>query len=343
MDPKNNQPSVGELNDFGGTVDELDTADYGSGEIDRGDVIEDTPETEDVQPEDTSTSTLGGEPEDTDTPEEDGGEGDQATDSDDASDSREETPVGNKIPYDRFKKESEKRKAAEEKLYGFEEKFRLMQEQLDRMANTGNQEPEPEPAEPEVDLNAELTEALNGALDGNVAEAATKIAELIQKTNAKAVKDATKSSTETIQTMTAAEKAQALLNEEANRLVAEYDVLNKESDNFDSDILQEVLDIRDAFIAKGEPGHLALKRASDITLRLHGISGKQEQQKQEQEQETPPQKDIKKNVEAAIKTPPRSTGELETGKTRRSIEEIPEAEFEKLSEEDLRRLRGDIL
>lgn len=341
MDPKNNQPSVGELNDFGGTVDELDTENYDSGEIDRGDVIEDTPEIEDVQSEDTPASDTSGEPENTDVPEDDGSEGDQAPDPDDGSESREEAPVGNKIPYDRFKKESEKRKAAEEKLSGFEEKFRLLQEQLDRMSAPESKEPDPEPAEPELDLNAELTEALNGALDGNVADAATKIAELIQKTNAKAVKDATKSSTETIQTMTAAEKAQALLNEEANRLVAEYDVLNKESENFNSDILQEVLDIRDAFIAKGEPGHLALKRASDITLRLHGISGKQEQQKQEAP--PPPQKDIKKNVEAAIKTPPRSTGELETGKTRRSIEEIPEAEFEKLSEEDLRRLRGDIL
>jgi hypothetical protein len=93
---------------------------------------------------------------------------------------------------------------------------------------------------------------------------------------------------------------------------------------------------RDVYIAAGYAPHEALQEAELIMQFKYGIG-----KKAEAPAPAPKPKVNEKNLKAASTTPPKTDGTLDSQKTRRSVLEMTEAEFDKLTDAELAELRGD--
>lgn len=325
-----------ETNDFGGVVDELDleTIDPSA----RGDIVEDDVPApandpvedvadEKVEPEETTEEAVepqADEPEPVKEPAE-------------TPEEPEEKTKSHKVPVSRLNKEVEKRREAESRYEELQKKLEALEE---KVAAPQQEAPtQQEPSEPEYDVTSKMQEAMTLAMDGDLEKSAALMAEVISKSNDQAVKQATEASKQDYTQMTAAEKEQAMLTQTAEKIVNTYPQFNSDSESYDAAMTEELKDYRDAFFAKGEEAHAALEKAKDLVVRLHGLD--QAEAPQETAPAKEPKKDVKKAVDAAIKTPPKTSGDLDTEKAEKRIEDFTEEEFEKLSPAELKKLRGD--
>ena len=139
------------------------------------------------------------------------------------------------------------------------------------------------------------------------------------------------------------------LQAKANEIQAQYPILDENSANFDADLTQEVLDLRDAFMVQGFSGSDALEKATNYTL----AAKKPELLNPTIETEQPTQKvddkvvekkkvaNINKKLEAADSQPPAMKGESAKGDKKIDLNTLSDDEFSALPEETLRRMRGD--
>ena len=330
---------IGQTNDFGGVVDDIDLEEITP--EDRGDaIVNDTSEPANDTAEPEVAETPSPKPEETEAPAAES-EKDKTSEVEEVDPEPEPEPEpepddkGYKVPVSRLNKEVEKRREAESKFEELQKQVETLQQQVNQPAPA----PEPEtPSEPEYNVAAKMQEAMTMAMDGELEKSSALMAEVMAKSNQQAVAQATQASKQDYTQMSAADKEQAMLADKAEQIVADFPVFNKDSDTFDAGLMEELIDYRDAFFAKGHAAHEALEKAKDTVVRLHGLG---QTQAEEPAPVEAPKKDIKKAVDAAIKTPPKSSGELDTEKATRSIEEFTEDEFESLSPSELKKLRGD--
>ena len=138
------------------------------------------------------------------------------------------------------------------------------------------------------------------------------------------------------------------------RIEEAYPQLNPDSDEFDRDLVQDVADLKDVYQRRGNPPYRALQMA------VKKLLGSETRTQETATQVTPrvTEKDVAaqrkkeavaRNVDAAKRTPP-STRDIGMdhdkaggGLSPKDVMNMSQEEFAKLTEEQLKKLRGDTL
>ena len=241
-----------------------------------------------------------------------------------------------RVPYNRFKKELEKRRALEEQLA-------KMQEEL------------PQATTPDIDVDVDFAvdqtkvKAMNDALlEGNSEAASAIFMETIKSAMQSAANAAAKAATE--KTYEAARQgaenelqSRNILHEAtqaAEIVMGEYDVFNDGSDKFDEVIFNEAIRVRDGLVATGMGVGEAILEAADLVAARHGHQPKSTV-KAPVSKPAVKAPNVKAKLEQAAKTPPRVGGEPHDVKPEINVMSMSDEEFDKLDAKEIARLRGD--
>ena len=144
------------------------------------------------------------------------------------------------------------------------------------------------------------------------------------------------------------------LQQAASQLEDNFPVFNRNSDQYNEDYTQEVIDLRDAFIVKGENPVAALTKAAKFVLREYDLVDMGEPAAAPSlSAETAPRLDevakkraeVSRKLKAAESQPPEMPGESSSARGEKSLDiaSMTEDEFNALPEATLRRLRGDLM
>lgn len=245
-----------------------------------------------------------------------------------------------RIPKHRFDYVQTKRREAEERAAALEAelaKFRAQQEQEQKP-----QGPTYESVLSDLDLQIE-----QARLDGD-AEKAAKLRGEQRKVEAQWLAQQTQATSH--QTVTQAQEAQ-VLNELITQLEEAYPQFVEGSEVYDKDLVEEVLELHAAYVAKGKRPSEAMAKASSYVLRANGLLKDDADIEAPEAQEAPkpaaPKKtDVAKNTKAAAaQPPPLEKAGLDSSKAgvTKSVDimHMSIEEFEKLGEKDLAKARGD--
>lgn len=244
----------------------------------------------------------------------------------------EEKPAPS-IPKSRFDEVNSKRKEAEDRLRDLETKLAVMEDRQKRA------EPEPEP-EPKFDFDAKEQEYMDAVLDGD-SGLAKSIRQEIRAAERNEYMAEVNQYKEQINSVADTAKAKTLeeLNFErvANTLVSDYAELNQQSDKFNEGMLNEIVELKDAYISSGMSSDAALEKAGNIIMRgAHKVSDAPPQQKKTT--------DVEKNIETAKRQPPMQEAGESNGTTGEfDISKLSDKDWDALPESKLKELRGDYL
>ena len=236
-----------------------------------------------------------------------------------------------RVPKARLDEESAKRRKAEEEL----EKLRA---QL--VAQARAQEEAALPKGPSMDeLEKELEDleekyedaVINGEKDtarklrGHIAKARDTIIESRVTTKAEAARSA------------ALEQVQ--FDNFLERTLSAYPELDRSSEKYDSTSEADVMDIAEAFLAKGQSRVEAIGKA--VKLVLGAKKAVESEPEPKTEKKTLSRKVVDTEKQAAVKQPPSLKPVGDSGDKQPSLHALPEDQFNKLSEAELRAARGD--
>ncbi len=245
------------------------------------------------------------------------------------SDTPESPPT--RIPKHRYDFVQAKRREAEERAAALEAELAKLREQQ-KPQDTG---PTFEEILAKYDLDIE-----QARLDGD-AEKAAKLRGEQRRVELQMLGQQTQFTSQT--TVTQAQEQQ-LLGDVISQLEEAYPQFVEGSPEYDRDLVEEVLDMHSAYVAKGKRPSEAMAKAASYVLRANGLLT------DEVETPSPPETkktDVKKNVEVAAKQPPPLSGNVgidsaKAGVTKRmDVMAMSIEDFERLGEKDLESLRGD--
>jgi hypothetical protein len=117
-----------------------------------------------------------------------------------------------------------------------------------------------------------------------------------------------------------------------------YDILNPDSENFDKEVITEVLDLQSAFVARGDTPSVAMLKAVSYVIPEERVTDEVGAKRTT---------NVKKNLDAAKRIAPgtndigndSSAGGITTDTP--DVSQMSEEEFDALPESTLKRLRGD--
>lgn len=243
-----------------------------------------------------------------------------------------------RVPYERLQKEIQKRKELEAQL----------------AAATQNT---PEYVAPDMDINYEVTidndkfKAMSTAmlegdaetaqrmfadmLSANVNAAAKVAAQAASKQAYETARNEAESSIQTRQILSEAQEA-------ANIVMDEFDVFNESSENFNEDMLNEAIALRDGLVASGYSIGEAIIKAAEFTASNHGITAKSAVVADEPPKQQVKKPDVKAKMQQAAKNPPKTGGEPATTSEIDPYNMTME-EFDKLDPKEIAKLRGDFV
>jgi hypothetical protein len=224
-------------------------------------------------------------------------------------------------------------------------KQKALQQQLDDLMAAKEQV---ENAPETYDFAEKEIEYQNLVLDGESQKAAALRAEIRQAERAQLEYELSQKMEQKVtqnQQMTALQQAAADL--EAN-----FPVFDRSSSDYSEEYTQEVIDLRDAFIVKGENAVAALSKAAKYVIKEYGLDSSSEapslatQAAPKQADEVAKKRaEVSRKLKAAASQPPELPGESSASRGERAtdISNMTEEEFSALPEATLKRLRGDIL
>ena len=137
------------------------------------------------------------------------------------------------------------------------------------------------------------------------------------------------------------------LQAKAAEIEANFSVLNENSADFDVNLQNEVVELRNAFISQGYTPADSLTKATEYTLaakRPDLLNPQQEQPAPKADDKVVEKKkvaNINKKLQAADSQPPAMKGESAKGDKKIDLNTLSDDEFSALPEETLRRMRGD--
>jgi hypothetical protein len=222
-------------------------------------------------------------------------------------------------------------------------KQKALQKQLDDMkaAQTLAEE-----APSEYDFAEKEVEYQNLVLDGESQKAAALRAEIRAAERAQLEYEMTQKMTKTV-----SENQQlAALQQAASDLEASFPVFDQGSSDYNAEYTQEVIDLRDAFILKGENAVAALSKAAKFVVREYGLDNDvapslTAKPKNTIDEVAKKRAEVSRKLKAADSQPPELPGESSANRGERTLDvsTMTEDEFNALPEATLRRLRGDVV
>lgn len=223
-------------------------------------------------------------------------------------------------------------------------KQKALQKQLDEV-KAANEKPAEAPEE--YDFDAKEIEYQQLVLDGE-AEKAVALRKEIR--NAEKAQIEWEMEQKMGQTVQQSQQATAL-QQAAAEMEAAFPVFDQNSDQFNEDYTNEVVELRDAFIIKGYDPVDALGKAVNYVVKDRGLDSETPDEsalaapQQKVEQAAKKKANVAKKLKAASAQPPELEGEGSSsrGENVVNLERMSEDEFNALPEATLRRLRGDIV
>lgn len=224
-------------------------------------------------------------------------------------------------------------------------KQKALQKQLDDLMATRQAEAE---APSDYDFAEKEIEYQNLLLDGESQKAAALRAEIRAAERAQLEYEMTQKMT---QQVTQSQQATAL-QQAASDLEANFPVFDVNSAEYNAEYTQEVIDLRDAFIVKGDNAVAALSKAAKFVIREYGLEAPEptkpslsDTNKRPVDELAKKRAEVSRKIKAAESQPPELPGESSAnrGEKLMDISNMTEDEFNALPEATLKRLRGDIL
>ena len=209
------------------------------------------------------------------------------------------------------------------------------------------------PAAPAYDFEGKEKQYQELILDGEAEKATALRTEINQKTR----ETLSAELAQEVETTITRKNEETALQLAADQLQSDFPQFNEDSSDYNEALTQEVIDLRDAFIIKGERPVDALAKASDFVIRNHvlsapapeeetstGLAGKAAPAKKNVDEVSKKRAEVAKKLDAASKQPPELPGESSSshGEKAVDISTLSEEEFNALPEATLKRLRGDI-
>ena len=209
------------------------------------------------------------------------------------------------------------------------------------------------PAAPAYDFEGKEKQYQELILDGEAEKATALRTEINQKTR----ESLSAELAQEVETTITRKNEETALQLAADKLQADFPQFNEDSSDYNEALTQEVIDLRDAFIIKGERPVDALAKASGFVIRNHdlsapapaeetstGLAGKAAPAKKSIDEVSKKRAEVAKKLDAASKQPPELPGESSSshGEKAVDISTLSEEEFNALPEATLKRLRGDI-
>ena len=223
-------------------------------------------------------------------------------------------------------------------------KQKALQKQLDEMTAQNEKSAEAPDA---YDFDSKEVEYQNMVLDGETEKAVALRREIRKAERAQLEFEMRQEMNQTVskdRQMTALQNAAAAMEEA-------YPVFDSNSDVFDQEITNEVIDLRDAFILKGYDAVDALSKAVKYVVKDHDLDQAQESvpslagKAQKTDELARKRAQVSKKLRAAEAQPPELPGESSSnhGDKGFDLSSMTEEEFAALPEATLRRIRGDII
>ena len=226
-------------------------------------------------------------------------------------------------------------------------KQKALEKQLDDLRA---QKQEPGEAPEAYDFDAKEVEYQNLVLDGEAQKAAALRKEIRAAERAQLEYEIGSKIGESV---SQSQQATAL-QQAASELEDNFPVFNRNSDQYNEEYTQEVIDLRDAFIVKGENPVAALTKAAKFVLREYdlvdmgtaadapALSGESAPRVDEVAKK---RAEVSRKLKAAESQPPEMPGESSSARGEKPLDilSMTEDEFNALPEATLKRLRGDLL
>jgi len=219
-----------------------------------------------------------------------------------------------------------------------------LQKQLDGMKSA--QVP-PEDAPESFDFATKEVDYQNAVLDGEAEKAAQLRAEIRQAERTQIEYEMTQKMTQTV----SQNQEATALQQAAAELERSFPVFDKNSSEYSEEMTNEVIELRDAFMIKGENAVAALSKAARFVVNDNGLVGDEPaptlagKQAPTEDEVAKKRKEVSKKLKAADAQPPELPGESSAARGEKSfdVSSMTEEEFDALPEATLKRLRGDIL
>ena len=247
-----------------------------------------------------------------------------------AAEAEEKTPKSPMVPKSRLDEVLAKQKA--------------LQKQVQEMQAAAEK---PAEAPEEFDFDDAESKYMEAVLDGETQKANKIRSEIRAAEKAQIEWEMEQKMGQTVQ-----QSAQATaLQQAAAEMEANFPVFDQNSDQFNEEYTNEVVELRDAFIIKGYDPVDALGKAVNFVVKDRGLDDKTPDEsalaapQQKVEQTAKKKATVAKKLKAAESQPPELEGEGSSSRGENVVDfnSMSEDEFNALPEATLRRLRGDIV
>jgi hypothetical protein len=222
-------------------------------------------------------------------------------------------------------------------------KQKALQKQLDDMR--AQQQPV-EDAPEAYDFDSKEIEYQNFLLDGEASKAAALRQEMRKAEREQLAYEMRQEMAEKV-----SQNQQATaLQQAANDLEANFPIFNQNAAEYDAEITQEVIELRDAFMIQGFGAVDALSKAANFAIKSHGLeaaatlNAPSAPKAKSVDEVAKKRAEVSKKLKAAESQPPELPGESSANRGEKPIDvsSMTEDEFNALPEATLKRLRGDI-
>jgi len=352
--PKTNQAAEDkELNlaDFTGDADKPDESedmDLSFGLDEKGNVVEeDEDENEEEEAEaksDEEDSETEGEEDKEDEKKAEADEGDESEGDEEQEEGSEDEKEDETAQKEEEAKQQKGHMVPRKRLNEVLAKLRNTQEQLSRYekAEQARTEKKEEGEKEEYDFGAKEKEYVNLIVEGNEAEAAALRAEI----DTRRTEDIVAKVTQTAYEDQSRTRAEAAVAEAAQVWEDSFPILKQGSENYDEAVVGEIVQFRDGFIGSGMNPVDAINKAAEYVLVQKGYISDEVPEDKQQESKTrrKPEKTLTQKIDAQRRQPTQQNG---TGNSTRNdsdeidVADLTDEEFDKLSERELARARGD--
>jgi len=273
---------------------------------------------------------------------EDGKDGDEDDDSSEkdaekAKKDKEEDPV------DENKKAKEPM-VPKSRLDQVLKKTRELQARVDALTKDEETSEEDSNTSEEFDFTGKEKEYQNALLEGETDRANEIRAEIRTAEREAIMREVGK----TVTTSTSRQTVEEALIEAAKNIVVDFPMFDPESEVFNKELTQEVVELRDAYIASGKKPVDALSKAVEMVVRSNGLDSTEEgpDAKKEKVAAKKDRKSVKEKLDASKQQPAQMGGESARSKSKNDgdidVEALTDEEWEALPEKTKSRLMGDI-